>query len=206
MSRQELVRLISRRDAVKLLAGSAATACSLSIVNNGVVRAAAPPARLHSLIQVTTPAGPYTPKFFKSDQMKILGELVEIIIPTDDHSPGAKAARIHEYIDELVFDAAPADKELWTQGLEAVERMAHRDPGRAFLLCSPEQQFALVEEIGRSEERPQTLEERFFKALKNATVNGYYTSAIGIHEDLQYLGNDYLNEFPGCGHPEHGGK
>jgi len=206
MSQQELVRFISRRDAVKLLAGSAAAACSLPIVNNGVARAATPPVHMHNLIQVSPPAGPYTPKFFKPDQMKMLGELVEIIIPSDDHSPGAKEARVHEYLDEVVFDAAPADKDLWTQGLEAVERMAQRDPGRAFLLCSPEQQLGLVEEISRNEERPQTLEERFFKALKNATVNGYYTSAIGIHEDLQYLGNDYLSEFPGCVHPEHGGK
>ncbi len=35
------------------------------------------------------------------------------------------------------------------------------------------------------------------------TINGYYTSAIGIQQDLQYVGNDFLPEFPGCTHPEH---
>jgi hypothetical protein len=51
--------------------------------------------------------------------------------------------------------------------------------------------------------KPQTLEERFFKAIKNMTIDGYYTSKIGIHQELQYKGNTYLKEFKGCTHPEH---
>lgn len=196
---------ISRRNAVKILAGSPATACSLPILNNAVARAAEPLTHLHSVQQATAPAATYAPKFFKPDQMEALGELVEIMIPTDDHSPGAKAARVHEYIDEVIFDAPAGEKDMWTQGLATLDNMAQRDHGKAFLLCVPEQQLALVEAISHNEERPQTLEDRFFKALKNATVNGYYTSAIGIHQDMQYVGNDYLSEFPGCTHPEHVG-
>lgn len=44
---------------------------------------------------------------------------------------------------------------------------------------------------------------QFFVALKQMTVNGYYTSEVGIHQDLGYIGNTYLPEFPGCNHPEH---
>jgi len=36
-------------------------------------------------------------------------------------------------------------------------------------------------------------------AVKRATIEGYYTSAIGIHQGLQYQGNTALSEFPGCG-------
>jgi hypothetical protein len=35
------------------------------------------------------------------------------------------------------------------------------------------------------------------------TVDGYYTSSIGIHQELRYQGNAYLKEFIGCTHPEH---
>lgn len=45
---------------------------------------------------------------------------------------------------------------------------------------------------------PQTELGRFFTTLKNMTVNGYYTSEIGIHQDLQYQGNTYLPAFPEC--------
>jgi hypothetical protein len=30
------------------------------------------------------------------------------------------------------------------------------------------------------------------------TVNGYYSSEIGIHQDLEYQGNTYVAEFPEC--------
>jgi len=39
--------------------------------------------------------------------------------------------------------------------------------------------------------------------LKLMTINGYYTSATGIHKDLQYKGNTALPDYYGCTHPEH---
>ena len=53
------------------------------------------------------------------------------------------------------------------------------------------------------EANPQSELERFFVTLKHMTVNGYYSSEIGIHQDLEYQGNTYLSEFPECTHPDH---
>ena len=33
---------------------------------------------------------------------------------------------------------------------------------------------------------------------KQATIHGYYTSKIGIHDELRYKGNQFLREFVGC--------
>ena len=33
---------------------------------------------------------------------------------------------------------------------------------------------------------------------KQATIRGYYTSKIGIHDELHYKGNVFLKEFVGC--------
>src|SRR5437667_368907 len=60
---------------------------------------------------------------------------------------------------------------------------------------------SLTEALAKSaahEDHPTTDLERFFRTLKQMTVNGYYTSAIGIHQDLQYQGNTYLSAFPPC--------
>ena len=56
-----------------------------------------------------------------------------------------------------------------------------------------------------NEADPKTDLEHFFVELKAMTVNGYYTSEIGIHKDLEYVGNKYLGAFPGCTHEEHQG-
>jgi hypothetical protein len=57
--------------------------------------------------------------------------------------------------------------------------------------------------MARHEGSPETALEKFFAPLKRMTIDGYYTSKIGIHEDLEYKGNTALSEFPGCTHPEH---
>jgi len=33
---------------------------------------------------------------------------------------------------------------------------------------------------------------------KHATIQGYYTSEFGIHRELRYKGNQFLQEFVGC--------
>ena len=44
-------------------------------------------------------------------------------------------------------------------------------------------------------------EVRFFRELKHLTVRGYYTSKIGIHDEMEYKGNRLLLEFAGCDDP-----
>jgi hypothetical protein len=44
---------------------------------------------------------------------------------------------------------------------------------------------------------------RFFRLVKNLTADGYYTSRIGLIEELGYVGNTALPRFPACAVPEH---
>jgi len=44
---------------------------------------------------------------------------------------------------------------------------------------------------------PKTDGERFFVELKGWTTFGYYTSRIGIHDEMEYKGNTLLAEFSG---------
>ena len=43
----------------------------------------------------------------------------------------------------------------------------------------------------------------FFRLIKNLTADGYYTSRVGLLEELGYSGNKYLPGFPQCTVPEH---
>ncbi len=45
--------------------------------------------------------------------------------------------------------------------------------------------------MAANEENPKAAEEVFFRELKSLTVFGYYTSKVGIHDDMGYLGNTY---------------
>jgi hypothetical protein len=50
----------------------------------------------------------------------------------------------------------------------------------------------LLERCAERKEAPATPTERFFVLAKEATVNGYYTSEIGLMQDLKYQGASYV--------------
>jgi gluconate 2-dehydrogenase gamma chain len=43
---------------------------------------------------------------------------------------------------------------------------------------------------------------RLFRLIKNLTADGYYTSRVGLIEELGYVGNTALAKFPACTIPE----
>jgi hypothetical protein len=145
------------------------------------------------------------PKFFNADQMALIATVSEHIIPTDDRSPGAIAAEVPQFIDLMVSESSAENKKLWTDGLAALDKLSQAKNSAPYNKATKEQQIAILTEISKNEMKPTTPEERFFRTIKGMTIDGYYTSKIGIHQELQYKGNTYLKEFKGCTHPEHQG-
>jgi hypothetical protein len=132
-----------------------------------------------------TPAD-YKLQFFTPAENELVDQLAEIIIPADAHSPGAHAARVSLFADLMVATSNDAVKAQWRDGVRLFqEAMANSSPAEA------------LAQAAAHEAHPTTDLERFFVALKQMTVNGYYTSEIGIHQDLEYIGNTYVAEFPG---------
>jgi hypothetical protein len=55
----------------------------------------------------------------------------------------------------------------------------------------------------RVQELAQDMPVRFFRLIKNLTADGYYTSRVGLLQELGYTGNTSLARFPACSVPEH---
>src|SRR5437016_109359 len=176
---------LTRRKALKKIAGTAGAAMAFPILSGGTPAHAVDST---AVLHIAAGPAPYTPKFFNADQMETIASLAEMIIPTDEHSPGARAARVHEYIDTKISESSHARKEEWAKGLAAVDLGAEREYQKPFARCAPDQQSDLILKISENEGCPTTPEERFFAAIKNATIVGYYTSEIGIHQELEYQG------------------
>ena len=51
--------------------------------------------------------------------------------------------------------------------------------------------------MAQNEDKPQKPEELFFKELKSRVVYAYYTSEIGMKQEMEYKGNTLLTEFVG---------
>ncbi len=146
----------------------------------------------HMQAAPAAPATPYTLQFFTEEESHLLDQLMELIIPADEHSPGAHEAKTNLFADLMVATSDNTIKKQWHDGIRLMREEAKAS--------------SLDEALHRSaanEENPATDLERFFVLLKQMTVNGYYTSTIGIHKDMEYVGNAYLGAFPECTHPDH---
>ena len=192
---------MTRRDAIKGIGVGVGVIAALPVLGN--VAAAQDHAHNHALAEQTKPAAPAALKFFTQEENRTVTEMSERLIPADDSSPGARAARVNEYIDLIVSESPELTRQTWREGLAAINKMSRDKFGAAFADAPEDKQIELLKEISRNERNPQTVEERFFRTVKYATIDGYYTSEIGIHKELHYKGNSYLTEFTGCTHPEH---
>ena len=138
------------------------------------------------------------PRALTASQFRTLEALVEMIIPADDRSPGAKEARVADYIDLLVSESEPDDVLRWVGGLAALDAESTSRFRAPFVTLAANQADAILRDISRNERAPRTPLEAFFVMTKQATVRGYYSSEIGIHQELRYKGNQFLRDFVGC--------
>ena len=132
---------IGRRDLIKLTAGA-------TIVSNS--RAAG------------------QPKFFTAAEYVLVDELTEAIIPADERSGGAKAARVAEYIDSRLAEAFEQnERDSWRAGLARLDALSNEMHGSGFLKCAPAQRVAVLTRMSANEQNPKAPEELFFRELKS---------------------------------------
>jgi hypothetical protein len=176
------------------LRGPALTRRQLLTVAAGAV-VAAPLLESTALAAAAAVAGT---KFLTPPELALLDELTELIIPTDEHSPGARAAKVAAYIDARLAEAfEPEIRTRWRDGLKAVDTLASSMHGQAFMACTPDQRVATLTRFAQNEKKPDSADDKFFVELKGWTVNVYYTSEIGIHQEMEYKGNTLQQEYSG---------
>ena len=187
----ERTKGISRREVLQNICGAIAAA--------GLAPWRASPAHASpgaSGIKVAVPSVPAMgtgkSSFFSPVEKEMVATVADLIIPTDDISPGARAAGVHDWIDFVVANSPPEVHERWREGLATLDRASEESAGRKFLQLDAEHQRALLAQFAEREEAPVTAEERFFALAKEATVNGYYTSEIGLMKDLKFKGGTYV--------------
>ena len=187
---------MQRREALKmLLAGGGMSAL---------------PTDLFALFHAAYPAPGYALRTLNPHQNDTVVAMIDQIIPETD-TPGAKGARVNEFIDLILTEWAFDDERKgFLDGLAGVDKRSNELFGKNFVDASPAQRFTLLSAMddslargrvrrGRAnntvpEERDKQLKGEFFKVFKNITVHGYYTSEIGFKQELK------LEIIPGAQH------
>jgi hypothetical protein len=197
---------VNRREMLRrMLAGGAGAAVAPWV--SGLTQAAEErAAHIHAAGQASAPAADWTPKILSPHQNHMVVELTELIIPQTD-TPGAKAAFVNRFIDNVLEDADARDRKEFLRGLQWVDERSRELFGSDFLNATPEQHNALltVMSSGKNKSLMDQIGVEFFQSIKSLTITGYYTSEVGMRQELGDDGQLFFAEFKGCTHPEHGG-
>ena len=208
-------QVIARRKALKYFGLLTASAAGREFLSGWLPRASAAPGPrdtmalpgMHHGPPPSEPAAAYVPHFFKPEEFETVEVLTDMIIPRDD-KPGARDAQVARYIDFVVFSAAEHKPDLqkeWADGLALLDRISKENYGRAFREISAAERERLLLEMSLPERDARARHPgfSFYELVKEMTVEGFYSSRLGLIDVLEYQGLAYLSEFPGCTHPEH---
>jgi hypothetical protein len=163
------------------------------------------------------------PWFFEADDFKAVTRIIEVLLGKVDSSASLEAARwfdlwlasaaavrtAAQQLDPMhralavAFYGETEVRELETAhpdavgrtGIRALRNLSHIFYQRDFLELTEAEQFDLLMTASKAE--AGTEEHKFFELIRREAIRGYYTSAEGLKE-LDYRGNAYYGECPGC--------
>jgi glucoside 3-dehydrogenase (cytochrome c) hitch-hiker subunit len=198
---------VDRREMLRKMMASGVGAAMAPWVASLAEAAEERAAHLHAAAPAAPPAADWMPKAMNAHQNEMVIQLTELIIPQTD-TPGAKAALVNRFVDSVLDDADARDKKEFFRGLTWVDERSRDLFGADFLSTSPEQQNALltIMSSGKNTSLMDQIGVDFFQSIKSMTITGYYTSEIGLRQELGDDGQLFFTEFKGCTHPEHGGQ
>ena len=188
---------ISRRDILKSLTVTAVGGSVLRVIP---LEAAAYAHRMVKAEQAAAEPHPYSPKFFSAHAYKTLQSLCNTINPPDEEAKGAVEAGAPEFIDLLTSENKDYQLTLGG-GLMWLDNTSIDRYQKPYLDCNQEQQKEIVDLIAyrKNAKFDASLGQgiKFFGFLRKLTADGFFTSEIGI-DYLGYVGNTYVQDFPGC--------
>lgn len=126
-------------------------------------------------------AAAWKPQVFTPQQNETVVALTEAIIPTTD-TPGAKAAKVNQYIDLFLAAGPASERQRFLTGLDWLESYTTRKYQQPFARCTTAQQNEILTILDRGADADTEAGHQFFRMAKQMTSRFYYQTEIGFKE------------------------
>jgi len=139
-------------------------------------------------------------RFLTEADFQTVSRIADLIIPQTS-TPAASGVGVPAYIDMAI--GRDADQQaLVADGLRWLDAEAGRQAGKKFMDLDEESQIRILEPLCEAADAGTSLARnvQFFALIKKLTADGYYTSKIGLLDELGYTGNKAVSSFIGCVH------
>lgn len=144
--------------------------------------------------------------FFTAEELALLDEVGETILPETPGVPGAKAANIGEFMQTIVADCySEEEQKIFRAGMKDLEAKAQATYQGSFMSLATEERLELLntlnaEAIAYAENLPEEelieraldsrldrLPPHYFEMMRQLTIWGYFSSEVGATQALRYL-------------------
>ena len=141
---------------------------------------------------------------FALDDLALLDEVGDTILPTTASSPGAKAAQIGQFMKTMVTDCYDeGDQKVFTEGIDKLNDASKKKYDKSFMELTPSQKHDLLvildaEAKDYNAKKKDGDSHHYFSLMKQLTVWGYFTSEVGAEKALRYLPvpGKYIGDLP----------
>ena len=192
----EQPRVISRRDILKragVVGAAAVTAPAAALV--ATAKATAAPAAAPAQQPATAPPREAFENL-TATEADLLEAIVERLVPSDEHGPGAREARAAHYIDRALGGALASSRQAYAAGLAALERYAISSRGKSFLqLSHTDQDWVLIDVETGAATGFTGSSAQFFALVLNHTRQGMFGDPY-YGGNANFVGWDLLG-YPG---------
>jgi len=130
---------------------------------------------------------------FATDDIALLDEVGDTILPTTASSPGAKAAKIGEFMKVIVTDCYDeGDQKAFTDGIEKLNDASKKKFDKSFIELAANQKHDLLVSLDKEakdydKNKKEKDAKHYFSLMKQLTLWGYFTSEAGATHALRYL-------------------
>jgi hypothetical protein len=157
---------------------------------------------------------------FDTDHVAFLDEIADTILPATAASPGAKAAKVGQFIAVMVRDCyEPKDQKVFLEGIGKLDEAGKKKFSGKFMELTAQQRTDLL--IALDKEQKEYYKEaykkmgadmekhksdpkykapepanHYFKMMKELTLLGYFTSEVGATKALRYM--ETPGHYDGC--------
>jgi hypothetical protein len=154
--------------------------------------------------QAAAGAPAWAPSVLTAGQNDAVIALTELIIPATD-TPGAKAALVNRFVDRVLTAADASQRGEFIRGLAWLDDRCRARVGKDVAGATAAELTAVLTPLAAegsalADDAPGIA---FFRAIKSMTITGYYTTEIGLRQELGDDGRMMLGTFEGCTHREH---
>jgi hypothetical protein len=156
-------------------------------------------------------SGAKTEAGFTAGNIALLDEVAETIIPATN-TPGAKAAKVGEFMKVMVTDCyTQAQQDAFMKGIGTLDEACKKANSKSFMDCTAEQRHALLVSLEKEakdfdkavseKDKPQREEfekkgrkydfvsspRHYYTMMKQLTLLGFFSSKTGMTETLRHL-------------------